>query len=149
MKKKLFGDQPTASTRDFNRAYINALATAEDKEILAGIPTGVWADYWATQQEERGRSFSGQDIMDVAPKVPKWAKDWATNLAAGIVSVNGKTLEQLYQMVKEAGYPHDREHFGYHLGMQAAGHGVSWSDDVRFDKLKHNAIGIPHREFYR
>jgi hypothetical protein len=86
------------------------------------------------------------DIMDEAPLVPKWARSWANNIAAGIMSANGCSLEDLYKRVKAHGYPFDREHFGYHLGMQAAGHGVSWSDDT---KLSHKAIEIPSREFYR
>lgn len=118
-----------------------------DKEILEGIPRGVWADYWALQQEEKGKSFSGQDIYELAPKTPTWAKVWGKKIADEIVRLNGRSLEGLYDMVKEAGYPRGKETFGYHLGMQAAGHGVSWSDDVR--GLRHDAIKIPSHEFYR
>lgn len=120
--------------------------------ILAGIPRGPWVDQWATEQEEAGESFSGMNLDELAPATPAWAKKWGREVADKIVKANkvvrGRpvTLDFLYQMVKEAGYPHDREHFGYHLGMQAAGHGVSWSDDC---KLPHDAIEVPHYEFYR
>lgn len=121
---------------------------ANEKEILKGIPSGVWADQWATKQEERGRSFSGQDLISVAPKPPKRARDWARKVADKIIAANpwAKTLEDLYRHVHQNGYPHDRDHFGYHLGMQAVGHGVSWSDDT--PKLSHSAIKIPLDEFY-
>ncbi len=117
-----------------------------EKEILEGIPRGVWSNLWATEQEEKGRSFSGQDITQAAPKTPTWAKTWAKDLSAKIVSDNSKTLAELFQYVKENGYPYDAVQFGLHLGMQAVGHGVSWSDDT---KLPHSAIKIQHKEFYR
>lgn len=137
----------------FDQQYVKALAAADkgkkvkhDAEILAGIPSGVWASMWADEQEEKGRSFSGQNIMDHSPPVPAWAKKWAKKIADEIVSMNGLSLEALYEMVKAAKYPYDKEHFGYHLGMQSAGHGVSWSDDC---DLHHNAIKTPYHEFYR
>jgi hypothetical protein len=142
-------------TSHMNAAYaklVRKKSGSEDarvsKLVLKGIPGGVWADYWATAQEEKGRSFSGQNLMDVAPKVPGWANKWAKVVADSIVAANPWThsLGHLYLHVKQNGYPYDEEHFGYHLGMQAAGHGVSWSDDC---KLPHSTIKIPSREFYR
>lgn len=126
-------------------------SATHNPEILAGIPSGVWADAWATRQEERGRSFSGQDIMAAAPKPPPRARAWGKKIAGEIVRLNSErhgkpvSLEDLYQAAVGAGYPHDREHFGYHLGMQAVGHGVSFSDDC---SLRHDAIAIPDDEFY-
>jgi hypothetical protein len=118
-----------------------------DSEILDGISRGVWADHWAMEKEEKGASFSGVDIMDAAPRTPAWAKKWGKKIADEIVEGNGgRSLEQLYELVAANGYPHDRSHFGYHLGMQAAEHGVSWSDDT---KLPHDAIKIPRHQFYR
>lgn len=124
-----------------------------DPEILAGIPRGVWVSHWADEQEEAGEHFaSGTNLDDVAPPTPRWAKKWAREVADKIVAANNVvrgrpvTLAFLYSMVKEAGYPYDKEHFGFHLGMQTAGHGVSWSDD---SKLPHDAIEVPYREFYR
>ncbi len=53
----------------------------------------------------------------------------------------------LYALVKVFGYPYDRERFGFDLGMQAIGHGISWSDYVR--KIPHETIRLPRTEFYR
>jgi hypothetical protein len=142
-------------TSEMNAAYAKLIRkkNPEDvrvsKLVLKGIPTGVWADHWATEQEEKGRSFRGQDLMDVAPKVPAWANKWGKAVADSIVAANhgwAHSLGDLYRHVKQNGYPYDEAHFGYHLGMQAAGHGVSWSDDT---KLPHSTIKIPQREFYR
>lgn len=125
--------------------------TKHDPEILAGIPRGVWADLWATEQEEKGRSFSGQEITSLAPRTPAFAKKWARKVADDIVRLNGKSLEELYDTVTDREldrpFPHDKDQFGLLLGMQAVGHGVSWSDDVR--GLHHDAIELPHTEFYR
>lgn len=119
---------------------------AHDADILAGIPSGVWADLWATEQEERGRSFSGQNLIAAAPPPPRWARRWAKQLADSIVRANGDSLAALYAKAKAAGYPRSASHFGFHLGMQSAGHGVSYSDDCDLDD---DAIEIPHNEFYR
>jgi hypothetical protein len=106
---------------------------------------GPWADHWAHAQEERGRSFSGQNIYDICPEPPKWARLWARNLAADIVSANeGLSLEALYLAARHAGFDKTREDFGFYLGCQATGMGIRWDDDVSTD-LK---IKIPHREFY-
>lgn len=122
-----------------------------DPEILEGIPRGVWASLWADEQEEKGESFSGVDLMEAAPATPGWAKKWAKEVADRIVEMNTTSLDEMYRIVTERGkYPHDRETFGYHLGMQAMGAGVSWSDDVDYKSdLKHDDIKIPYREFYR
>ncbi len=123
------------------------MSKAHDPQILAGIPRGVWTDLWATEQEEKGRSFSGQELTSIAPKTPSWAKRWAKKVADDIVSLNGKSLEDLYDLVVEHGYPHDKDQFGLHLGMESVGHGVSWSDDTR--GLSYDAIKLPRTDFYR
>lgn len=118
-----------------------------DAEILNAIPSGVWADYWATEQEEKGRSFgAGANIMDVAPKLPTWAKKWGKEIADKIVALNNKSLEDLYEMAEAAGYHKGKEDFGFVLGMQTVGHGLSYADDC---KLPYGAIKLPHAEFYR
>jgi len=146
-----FGKPPANVVKKGLEIVPLAFAMMHDSEILAGIPSGVWADAWATRQEERGRSFSGQDIMAAAPKPPPRARAWGKKIAGEIVRLNSErhgkpvSLEDLYQAAVEAGYPHSREHFGYHLGMQAVGHGVSFSDDC---SLRHDAIIVPQDEFY-
>lgn len=47
------------------------------------------------------------------------------------------SLDNLYEVaVKDFGYKNDKEHFGYHLGMQSVGHGVSWEDDADYELLR-------------
>jgi hypothetical protein len=106
---------------------------------------GPWADYWAREQEEAGESFSGQDIYELAPQTPAWADKWAKQLASDIQSINGETLDALYRLAVQSGFAKDREAFGLYLGMQAAGHGITWNDDLSTNLT----IKVPHSEFYR
>lgn len=118
-----------------------------NQEILDGIAKGPWANYWAEKQEEKGRSFSGVNISDVAPKPPGWAHTWARKLADAIVDANQASLEALYMVaVSVGGYPHDEEAFGFHLGMQAVGSGLHWTDDARGDTPR---ILVPDMQFYQ
>ncbi len=55
-----------------------------EKTIRDALVQGVWADFWASEQEEKGRSFSGCDLLEVAPKAPRWALKWAKDLAVQI-----------------------------------------------------------------
>lgn len=129
----------------YKKADEGKKSRGHDPDILEGIPRGVFADRWAQEKEEEGESFGGQDIMDIAPKTPASAKKWGREVADEIVRMNGKSLADLYELVIEHGYPHDKASFGFHLGMQTAGHGVSWADDTN---LPYDTIKLPSREYY-
>jgi hypothetical protein len=116
-----------------------------NNEILYGMAKGPWADYWARAQEEKGRSFSGENIYDLCPEPPKWAKSWARKVADEIVKLNdGLSLATLFLAAREAGFNKSREDFGFYLGCQSAGMGISWDDDLSTDMK----IELPFREFY-
>jgi len=119
-----------------------------DPEILLGMARGVWADHWATEQEENGESFSGQDIYEAAPNAPAWAEKWARKLASSISHLNGDVpLDMLFRSAQQAGFAKDREAFGFYLGMEAVGHGIHWTDDVpSSDDVP--KILVPNYEFY-
>ena len=117
-----------------------------DPEIKLGMARGPWADYWAQEQEERGRSFSGVDIYEAAPDAPEWAEVWAQRLAEEVVRLNGASLDALYREAVTEGFAKNRETFGFYLGMQSIGHGVSWNDDISGANLE---IMLPRLEFYK
>jgi len=120
--------------------------TPHDSDILAGMARGPWASHWGDQAEEKGERLSGVDLYEAAPRTPRWASRWAKKLADALVNLNDASLASLYDLAVQQGYPRDSEAFGFHLGMQAVGHGVSWTDDVRgHPDLK---ILIPDYEFY-
>ena len=118
-----------------------------DREILYGMAKGPWADFWASRQEEKGKSFSQQDIYGLCPEPPHAAKAWAREIADRIVEMNGGlSLGALYLAARHDGFSHSREEFGFYLGCQASGMGISWDDDLTPDsELK---IEVPQREFY-
>lgn len=120
-----------------------------DDDILEGMARGVFADQWAMRQEERGRSFSGMDIYDEAPRTPLKAAKWAKQLREKILNMNeAPSLTYLYEIAQSKGYKNDPERFGFHLGMQAVGHGVGWQDDADYRRAKDSDIKLPHDEFY-
>jgi hypothetical protein len=113
--------------------------------ILEGMARGPWSCYWADQQEEAGESLSGQDVYAAAPSTPRWAERWAKKLASSIVSLNGSSLDDLYERAVRDGYSRDPEGFGLHLGMMATGSGLHWTDDVRNASFE---IKVPSYEFW-
>lgn len=120
--------------------------TAHDPDILRGMARGPWAVHWANEAEEAGESFSGVDLYEIAPKTPRWAEKWARRLADSIAGLNQASLSELYQHAVSVGYSRDKESFGYHLGMQSTGEGVSWSDDSSAGH--HGDILLPYYVFY-
>jgi hypothetical protein len=115
--------------------------------ILFGIAKGPWALEWANREEEKGRSFSGQDIYKLAPDPPSEAVAWAEDIAAQLMRLNRATrLFVLYALASREGFDKSPETFGMYLGCQAAGHGISWCDDLQPGTEK--LIDIPHREFH-
>lgn len=122
--------------------------TEHDRDILHGMSRGPWAVHWANREEERGKSFSGMDIYEAAPKAPRWAQKWARDLADKVVEANGGTsLADLYQAAASDGFAKDDETFGFYLGMQATGAGVRWDDDISPNTTV--TIRVPSAEFYQ
>ena len=115
------------------------------KAILYGMAKGPWASWWANEQEEKGRSFSGLNIYDLCPKPPKAAMDWAKSVYAQIFDMNYPNfVTSLFNMAKKEGFSGDAEQFGFYLGCEASGMGISWDDNLSTN-LK---IIVPQREFY-
>jgi hypothetical protein len=121
------------------------VVAAGEAEILSGMARGPWASHWAQEEEERGESHGGEDIYETAPPAPKWVKKWAAALGKSISSLNHDVgLEDLYQAARADGFTKDRETFGFYLGMQSVGHGVSWDDD----HSSSITIKVPSMELY-
>jgi hypothetical protein len=125
----------------------------ENAEFINGIARGPWANMWGDLQEEKCRSLSGVNLYDAAPATPRWAKEWAKNLAAKIVLLNvdrprrstAPYLEGLYQEAKLEGFKGSREAFGFYLGCQSVGMGIAWDDNIS-TSFK---IELPYEEFYK
>jgi len=141
--------------------------SATEKTVVSAMVRAKFVSDWADRQEERGKTYPGQELMDVAPRTPRYAFEralmfagqlpnlhvvlneaaWADtlkdyNLLPSTVPYRWERpdLEEAAEALKTDRYISD---LGHCLAMQALGHGVSWFDDhAKFD------IGIPHFEFY-
>jgi hypothetical protein len=134
---------------------------AIEEAVLYGMAKGPWSIYWANEQEElQGQSFSGTDIYEAAPDSPGWAKKWAKKVSLEIVKLNktklgiipklGKTsIANIAQLIFYT-YPEkvrpNYEEIGVWLGCQAAGSGISWTDNL--PGKAPFSLKVPQYEFY-
>src|ERR1035438_4765464 len=58
-----------------------------ENTIINAMARAFFVTAWADRQEERGRSFSGQELMDVAPKTPRFAREFALMFAGQFPSL--------------------------------------------------------------
>lgn len=120
------------------------------KTVIAGIARAAFVTEWANRQEERGRTFSGKDLYQVAPRTDKHARDWAEGVVERIESLNRKSIvELLYAAAiadgRAGSVPEDYVFsFGSDIGHQVMGAGVSWFDDHEQFPLR-----LPYEEYYR
>jgi len=134
--------------------------------MIDGMARAFFVSAWADRQEERGKTagWSGNDLMDLAPKTPRYARDFALmfagslsgslpvilNNAAWADVTEGLTLaEPFYRFehpeleakardLQTDEYARD---LGHYLAMQGLGSGVSWFDNhAKFE------IKIPYTE---
>lgn len=133
--------------------------------IVNAIARAWFVSAWASKQEEKGRSFSGQELMDVAPKTPRHAREAALIYLGRLECANKRDICGLLHDAAKADYATagitdgmyvepdgfvgaytDSEYartFGHYIGMEALGHGVSWFDDhAEFELI------IPRTEYY-
>lgn len=119
------------------------------EDIINGIATAFHATNWADRFEEFGGSLSGCEILTLMDPITKEALQTATEFYERLETRNEKRLSDHFEHIREtqeirsSQYFKDAELFGYYLGMEALGHGVSWTDDHD----PHDLI-VPYTEFY-
>lgn len=97
-------------------------ASEDESTIKEAIANTLWAVAWSDREEEEGRTYPGQDIMDVVPKTPSDAY---------------KAAEALWNRIKQANPDRDvttpeggdPEEFGFYLALEGLGAGAAWTDD--------------------
>ena len=115
-------------------------------EFVEAAARAMFVSAWADAMEEAGESFSGVELMDVAPETPLEAEKAARELARAIEATNDAQLKELWLQAATASGRHlsepTVEDFGHYSAMAALGHGVAWEDD-------HPDVGIalPSVEF--
>lgn len=108
-----------------------------DAEILDGMARCLFVNAWADFAEETlGASFSGMELMDVAPETPPESFEKAKGLYNEIKSINNVDLSTFVPPGIDPDEGFDKDLFGHYLCMEALGHGVSWKDDHEDHGLK-------------
>lgn len=108
-----------------------------DAEILDGMARCLFVTAWADYAEEQlGASFSGMELMDVAPETPPELFEKAKGLYNEIEETNNVNLSTFTPPGIDPAEGFDKGLFGHYLCMEALGHGVSWKDDHEDHGLK-------------
>jgi hypothetical protein len=125
--------------KDFDNTFI--------EEFSEGAARAAFVSSWADRQEERGKTYPGRDLMDVAPSTPLSAYVWAGKLIGRLEAANNANIWMIGSRAAKADRVawkrFDGVEFGHYMAMEALGHGVSWFDDHKRFKVK-----IPHMEYH-
>jgi hypothetical protein len=118
------------------------------EDIVESMARTLYVMDWIEREEEKGRTYPGQELFDVAPPTPRVAYRAARRLADRIEERNKLSLDAIYVAAAAAPGRHLREptpeDFGYSLTMQALGTGVAWSDNHPDVDIK-----LPRIEYHR
>lgn len=116
-------------------------------DIFESAARALFVSAWGDREEEEGRTYPGEDLMNVAPETPDDARAAAAGLFKSTELVNKKPIEQLYQQALDRSGREESERtrdlFGHYLAMEALGHGVGLADE--FDK---HGVKVPDVTFY-
>jgi hypothetical protein len=114
---------------------------ATNVSVVQGFADALFKSAWASYEEEKGTSFSGVEILDVAPDTPSEVIDFAEKEIAEIEEANSMNFNLFIPPGEQDGSYSDWD-LGWYIGMEYLGHGVGWSDD-------HEDLGleIPSGEF--
>lgn len=124
----------------FARAFDAHVEDDTERRICAGMANTLWADAWASHEEEvEGRHYGGQEMLDISGTpgqdqvdvIVDWVLDARTK-TCGLNTVS--CLADIYETAcladEHEGIEQDSpEAFGSDIGMQIHGSGVSWFDD--------------------
>ena len=124
--------------------------------VVSAMARTLFVGAWANKQEERGKTYPGQDIMDIAPKTPKYAREQALRLLGGLEAMNRSNIHPILALAARAdGYDSldvvpDRwfEDFGFCIAMRALGEGVNWFDSHPRFTVDGRELVVPDFEFY-
>jgi len=129
-------------------------------EFADGAGRLMFADAWATREQELGRTYPGENLYDIAPDTPDEAILEGARLCGCYEAANRQPIHKLFELAciaeygsmeaweaaEEAGDDDlpDFEHFSNDLAFMALGAGVSWFDDrKKFDLVR---VGFEYAE---
>ena len=61
--------------------------SSTEKTIVNGMACAFFVTAWADRQERKGKTYPGEELMDVAPSTPRYARDFALMYAGGLGSL--------------------------------------------------------------
>jgi len=114
---------------------------ANKSSVVQGFADALFKSSWASFEKEKGTSFSGMEILDVAPDTPQEVVSFADRQISQIESANGISFDSFVPPGEDEG-SFDPWELGWYIGMQYLGQGVSWSDDHQDHGLQ-----VPHGQF--
>lgn len=110
------------------------------QHIAEQIARAFFVSAWASAREERGQSFSQQNLYDVAPETPDYVQKSAMELIRAMERLNKMPMRKMYEQALERDElidaPDIRDDFGFLTAMQALGYGVRWTDSHKDHGLK-------------
>jgi hypothetical protein len=126
------------------------------EDVYEGIARAFYVSAWGDKEEEKGRCYPGQDLMDIAPETPEYVVRQAYRFVGHLEAINSLHIASLLAAAIKADLHDGRKPedtvpdgadeyarlFGHYLAMEGMGHGVCWWDDhAEFD------LKVPHFEF--
>lgn len=113
------------------------------EEYVTSAARTLWVLGWADESERRGESFSGCDLMDVAPPTPDDYRLEAARLLGHIEATipRGSLIAfEAFMTELNPENPPDRDTIAYYLIMQALGHGVGLFDSYNVPETLDRAL---------
>lgn len=125
---------------DREQLFTDGLDQRDDSvlgEIERGFLDVMWGDAWMTEEEEQGRTYPGENILDIMPSAPEEAIMEASMVIGYIEGSVRETMDAIWERAEAAaiaeGHEDDpkmnAEGFGSCLYYEHVGAGVSWDDD--------------------
>jgi hypothetical protein len=121
-----------------------------NETILRHMALAFFASAYSDQAEEAGQPLRGEIMDQLPPKIDDAALQAASTLYTELERVNGKPVEELFDILCEAcegegDRPHTEEMFGHYAAMDAMGHGVGLRD--AFGDKAGELVKVPRVEF--
>jgi hypothetical protein len=135
------------------RSFLTTIENVPDDvrdQIVDGMARALFVSSWA---EAHAHEYQQVDLEKVAPPTPPDAEMYARNLCGQVEKYNDRTdINLIYAgIVGYEAHAHRKkptpESFGWYLGMQMLGHGVSWTDDHPDAGLELPYADYRHDEF--
>jgi len=119
---------PAKKQKETKKSEGSLKKQAYKDSVVDGFADALFKSSWASFEEEQETSFSGMEILDVAPDTPQEVKSFAARKISEIEAANGISFDSFIPPGEQEG-SFDPWELGWYIGMEYLGQGVSWEDD--------------------